>query len=64
MYVDDSEELSRKNVYIENKSKIDEHNYMYENGQRTYKMAINHFADMVCLLVSVEIHFMYIANSF
>lgn len=48
MYTDDNEESFRKKVYFENKSKIAKYNNMYENGQSTYRMAINSFADLVC----------------
>ncbi|KAJ9585525.1 hypothetical protein L9F63_002679 [Diploptera punctata] len=42
-----AEEEFRKQVFLENKYKIEKHNARYELGLSTYKLAINKFSDML-----------------
>ncbi|CAH1391323.1 unnamed protein product [Nezara viridula] len=46
IYKSIAEERFRKNVYVENKMKIDEHNKRYEQGLVSYKLSMNHFGDL------------------
>lgn len=41
------EEGFRKKIFLENKRKIIIHNKLYEAGEVSYKLAMNHFGDMV-----------------
>ena len=41
------EEKFRMKVYMENRHKIARHNLQYENGEKSYSMAMNHFGDLV-----------------
>ncbi|XP_024081125.1 cathepsin L1-like isoform X3 [Cimex lectularius] len=41
------EEKFRKNVFISNKMKIDQHNEMFRQGLVTYDMKMNHFGDLL-----------------
>lgn len=52
MYEDVKEEEFRKNVYLDNKLKIAKHNKLYENGEVTYALEMNHFGDLVCTFIS------------
>nr|BAF94151.1 cathepsin L-like cysteine protease 1 [Plautia stali] len=45
-YPSDSVERYRKKVYKQNEKFVREHNERYERGEVTYKMALNHLADM------------------
>lgn len=47
-YEDIKEETFRKKVYLENKLKIARHNKLYEAGEETYELEMNHFGDLVC----------------
>ncbi|XP_046489827.1 protein CTLA-2-alpha-like [Neodiprion pinetum] len=40
------EEKKRMTIYLESKEKIAKHNADFEKGITTFKMGINHFADM------------------
>jgi len=51
IYEDVREESFRKKVYLDNKLKIAMHNELYENGEETYELEINHFGDLVCKLI-------------
>jgi hypothetical protein len=39
--------ISRKQIFLSRLAKIRDHNARYENGEETYTMAINKFADRV-----------------
>ncbi|KAA0203420.1 cathepsin L [Hyalella azteca] len=41
------EEAFRLKVFAENKHKIAKHNQLYNKGERTFKMKINHFGDLL-----------------
>ncbi|KAA0192936.1 hypothetical protein HAZT_HAZT008572 [Hyalella azteca] len=41
------EEAFRLKVFAENKMKIDRHNQLYNKGERTYDLKMNHFGDML-----------------
>jgi len=41
------EEKFRMKVYMENRHKIARHNLQYENGEKSYSMAMNHFGDLL-----------------
>ncbi|KAB7503954.1 Cathepsin L [Armadillidium nasatum] len=43
----DGEEARRHKIFLENKVLIAEHNKKFENGEVTFKMGINKFADML-----------------
>nr|CAD7585568.1 unnamed protein product [Timema genevievae] len=47
LYDTEEEENTRFLIFIENRNMIFEHNKKYEEGLVTYKMALNHLADMV-----------------
>jgi len=46
-YEDQSEERLRMKIFIENKKKVAKHNAQYERGLKTYKLALNHYADLL-----------------
>lgn len=46
-YLHDVEEMFRMKVFAENKHKIAKHNQLYETGQKSYKMKMNHFGDLL-----------------
>lgn len=48
-YSDVKEEAFRKIVYLDNKLKIARHNKLYESGEETYELEMNHFGDLVCM---------------
>lgn len=52
LYKDIQEEAFRKTVYLQNKLYIAQHNKLYEKGEETYQLEMNHFGDMVCTLLS------------
>ncbi|XP_037806105.1 protein CTLA-2-beta [Lucilia sericata] len=43
-YADDEDKM-RRDIFVKSKVKIEEHNKKYENGDVSYKMAINHLSD-------------------
>jgi len=45
-YGGDTEELVRKQVFVENLKKIEMHNYLYAKGLKSYTMGVNRFTDM------------------
>lgn len=47
LYKDAKEEAFRKTVYLENKLNIARHNKLYENGEETYQLEMNHFGDLM-----------------
>jgi len=47
IYEDIKEETFRKKVYLDNKLKIARHNKLYESGEETYALEMNHFGDLV-----------------
>ncbi|XP_017051006.1 protein CTLA-2-alpha [Drosophila ficusphila] len=40
------EDLMRRELYAKAKARIDEHNRKFEKGEVTWKMGINHLADL------------------
>lgn len=46
-YLHDVEEMFRMKVFAENKHKIAKHNQLFETGQKSYKMKMNHFGDLL-----------------
>lgn len=44
-YKDQEEEQKRRNLYMENKVRIEEHNKRFAAGEVTYSMGVNAFAD-------------------
>ncbi|KAH8316545.1 hypothetical protein KR067_009955, partial [Drosophila pandora] len=40
------EDINRRGLYEKAKAKIEEHNRRFEKGEVTYKMGINHLADL------------------
>lgn len=46
-YVDDEEERARRLVFESNVDFIDEHNKKYIEGEESYFLSVNQFADMV-----------------
>lgn len=51
VYEDIKEEGFRKKVYLDNKLKIARHNKLYESGEETYSLEMNHFGDLVRILL-------------
>lgn len=49
LYEDIKEETFRKKVYLDNKLKIARHNKLYESGEETYALEMNHFGDLVSI---------------
>lgn len=49
IYEDVKEEAFRKKVYLDNKLKIARHNKLYESGDETYALEMNHFGDLVSI---------------
>ncbi|KAE9543107.1 hypothetical protein AGLY_003018 [Aphis glycines] len=47
IYEDVKEEAFRKKVYLDNKLKIARHNKLYETGEETYALEMNHFGDLM-----------------
>ncbi|XP_050521097.1 procathepsin L [Daktulosphaira vitifoliae] len=47
LYNDVVEEKFRRKIYMDNKLKIARHNQMYENGEETFQMEMNHFGDLM-----------------
>ncbi|KAG5900618.1 hypothetical protein JTB14_017470 [Gonioctena quinquepunctata] len=45
-YLHPAEEQRRYNIFLSNLHTIEEHNKKYENGQSSFKMGVNHFADL------------------
>jgi len=45
-YEDEEEETLRKKVFMDNHKFVQEHNAKYQNGEVTYKVGINKFADL------------------
>ncbi len=46
-YQSDIEEKFRMKIFMENKHKINRHNRLYEQGEESYQLAMNHFGDLV-----------------
>ncbi|VVC42885.1 Hypothetical protein CINCED_3A002884 [Cinara cedri] len=46
VYKNAEEEIFRKNIYLENKVKIEKHNKLYEKGQVSYELGMNKFGDL------------------
>lgn len=46
-YETDTEESFRMKIFKENKHKIAIHNQLYQKGQRSYKLALNRFGDLL-----------------
>ncbi|KAH8270904.1 hypothetical protein KR018_011921 [Drosophila ironensis] len=40
------EDLERRGLYEKAKARVEEHNRKFEKGEVTFKMAINHLADL------------------
>ncbi|XP_017077543.1 cathepsin L-like [Drosophila eugracilis] len=59
-YQDEAEELSRRNVYHQNKELIQQHNLRFSQGLETFKLAVNQFTD----LLTTEINQMMSDSSF
>ncbi|XP_041675675.1 cathepsin L-like [Drosophila eugracilis] len=47
IYQDEAEELSRRNVYHQNKELIQQHNLRFSKGLETFKLAVNQFTDLL-----------------
>ncbi|KAG5881602.1 hypothetical protein JTB14_030932 [Gonioctena quinquepunctata] len=45
-YLHPAEEQRRYNIFLSNLHTIEEHNKKYENGHSSFKMGVNHFADL------------------
>ncbi|XP_011191612.1 digestive cysteine proteinase 2 [Zeugodacus cucurbitae] len=45
-YSDEAEDQMRRGRYQKSKQTVEEHNKKYENGEVTWKMAINHLSDL------------------
>ncbi|KAH8384540.1 hypothetical protein KR093_000202 [Drosophila rubida] len=43
---DGEEDLKRRQIFEKSKAKIEAHNKKFENGEVTWKMGINHLADL------------------
>ncbi|XP_034479523.1 protein CTLA-2-alpha [Drosophila innubila] len=43
---DGEEDQMRRAIFAKSKAKIEEHNKKYDNGEVTWKMGINHLADL------------------
>lgn len=46
MYSNESEELWRKSIFMENNNKIKKHNQRYESGGVSFELAMNKFGDL------------------
>ncbi|XP_037954527.1 cathepsin L-like proteinase [Teleopsis dalmanni] len=46
VYENTQEDKMRRELYSRSKAKIEDHNKKYMNGEVTWKMAINHLADL------------------
>lgn len=53
IYDDIKEEAHRRMIYLDNKLKIARHNKLYESGEETYALEMNHFGDMVSILTVI-----------
>lgn len=45
-YQNENEEVDRRAIFLSNKLMIDEHNAKYANGEKSFSLGLNHFADM------------------
>ena len=63
LYEDIKEETFRKKVYLDNKLKIARHNKLYESGEETYALEMNHFGDLVSIVkINIIHHIMNVVN--
>ncbi|XP_017473993.1 PREDICTED: digestive cysteine proteinase 2 [Rhagoletis zephyria] len=46
VYTDAQEDNMRRERFVKSKQTVEEHNKKYENGEVTWKMAINHLSDL------------------
>lgn len=53
-YESDIEEAFRLKIFMENKRRIAQHNAHYHKGKVSYKLAMNHFGDMVRILFTLS----------
>ncbi|XP_031779205.1 crustapain isoform X1 [Nasonia vitripennis] len=44
-YANPEEEQRRYKIYLDTKKKVEEHNVKYNNGEVSFSLGINHFAD-------------------
>jgi len=47
VYSSDAEEMLRKEIFLNNVAKIEEHNLKYEAGEESFKLGVNQFTDML-----------------
>jgi len=47
VYSSDAEEMLRKEIFLNNVAKIEEHNRKYEAGEESFKTGVNQFTDML-----------------
>jgi cathepsin L len=45
-YIDETEEMIRKEIFAKNLKEIEAHNYLYSKGIKTYTMGVNQFSDL------------------
>lgn len=58
-YTSNNEETVRKQVWMNTRNRVLDHNMLADKGKSTFRMGMNHFSDMVghiTVLYAVSIH--------